>query len=125
MRKFLIPFLFFSLSAMGDVAVRRGVAIDGSTKSTALAAVFVHPTAYMNGPIVTEGVVADVCRWAGCWMTVVAPEATGPSMRVTFNGFTVPRSFRGRRARIVGRVKVIGNKPSFVAEGIEILGMAP
>ena len=119
MKTFLIAFLFFSLSAMGDGAVRRGVAIDGGTEITALSAVFTHPTAYMKASIVTEGVVADVCRWAGCWMTV-APEAGGPSMRVTFKGFSVPRSFRGRRARIVGRVKVIGNKPSFVAEGIEV-----
>lgn len=122
MKTFLTVVLLLSLSASG-VTVKRGVSIPAGASTTALSAVLAHPTAFMKEPIVTEGVIANVCRWAGCWMTV-APEEGGPSMRVTFKGFSVSRDFRGRRARIVGRVKVIGNKPSFVAEGVEVPGKA-
>ena len=119
MKTFLVAVLFFSMTAAADVVEKRGAAIAVDAKSVALSAILEHPTAFMNQPIVTQGVVSDVCRWAGCWMTV-APTAGSASMRVTFKGFSAARSFRGRTIRLSGRVKVIGNKPSFVAEGIEV-----
>ena len=109
--------LFLGISST-DVVRKRGAEIPVDARTTRLSAVFAHPTAFVNERLVTEGVVANVCRWAGCWMTV-GSDSGGPTMRVTFRGFRVSRDLRGRRVRLVGRVKVVDNKPSFVAEGIE------
>lgn len=121
MKTLLTLLLLFAATAFADAPLQRGAAIPADAITTSLSEVFANPAAFTKEPIVTEGVIADVCRWAGCWMALSA-EAGGPSMRVTFKGFSVSRTFRGRRARVHGRVKAVNNQPSFVADGIEVVG---
>ena len=53
----------------------------------------------------------------------VAPAAGGEGIRVTFkNGVTVPRGSKGRHARILGTIRVVEQKASFLASGVELAG---
>ena len=52
--------------------------------------------------VVVEGVIDEVCKVKGCWLTLKAEE--GASMRVTFKdyGFFVPKNISGRKVALKG-----------------------
>ena len=101
--------------------VQRGSPIPADSTVTPLAGILSNPQAYDGQMVVTEGTVRKVCMFAGCWMTVGEGD-TKPSMKVTFSkgAFTVPRSSHGSHARLMGKVKVVDEKATFVAKGVEL-----
>lgn len=121
LKRIVLIILLVAFTAFADDVIRRGSAIPSDLAKVPLATLLANPTEFTKGPIVTEGVVSSVCRLAGCWMQV-APEAGAPGIRVTFEdgAFAVPRGSRGRSVRMVGIVRVKGEKASFVASGVEI-----
>lgn len=108
-------------SAHTTQQIKRGAAIPSAAKAVPVGAVLAQPTVFANRTIVTEGVVRKVCPFAGCWMTVASPNGNG-SMRVVFKGgaFVVPKNSGGQRVRLLGSVKVAGQKVTFVASGVEL-----
>jgi hypothetical protein len=107
----------------GTGAVKRGAPIEAGTKNVTLTELLETPGAYGSDPVVVEGVVSKVCMFRGCWMDLSA-EAGQPGVRVTFEGFTVPRDSKRMRARLVGVARVRTEKGtsrvSFVASGAEL-----
>ena len=104
-------------------AIQRGAPIAADAKSVTVAQLLETPEAYQDDPVVVEGVISKVCRLRGCWMNL-SPEAGGAGVHVTFEGFSVPRDSKGRKARVAGvaRVKTEDGvaRISFVATGVQL-----
>jgi len=103
--------------------ITRGVPIAGEAKTVTIAQLRENPGAYAKDPVVVEGVVSKACWIRGCWMTLSSK--TGEShIHVTFRDFTVPRSSKGWKARVIGVAKArIENGKlyiGFVASGVEL-----
>ncbi len=56
--------------------------------------------------LTVKGVIEDVCKDKGCWLTMKLP--SGETMRVTFKdyGFFVPKNIKGKEVIIDGVAKI-------------------
>lgn len=81
-----------------------GVTLESATPVAALAAA---PEEWAGKTVRVEGEVREVCRLAGCWLSIVA-EAEGAPLRVKVEDgeIVLPLSARGRRAAAQGIVVV-------------------
>ena len=70
---------------------------------TPLAKLVSEPAKFANQTVCTEGVVAAVCKSAGCWMEI-ADETGQAHIKMAGHSFFVPREANGHRARIQGKV---------------------
>ena len=61
--------------------------------------------AYAGGPVKLTGVVREVCRNKGCWLSLQAEGR--PDVRVSFRdyGFFVPTDIDGRRVVLAGTLR--------------------
>jgi len=73
-----------------------------------LASVVAAPRDFDGKTVKVSGTVGAVCQKKGCWMTLAAPAADGPRVRVTFRdyGFFVPKDLSGRRVVAEGTFHV-------------------
>lgn len=117
----ILAMMFAAPHSFAGEVIRRGVAIPPNSRIVPLGNVLASPQGFTREDLVTEGTVLKVCRLAGCWMSL-APEGASKGLRVTFKGgaFVVPRSSRGSRARVIGRIRVAGDDVTFVASGVEL-----
>ncbi|MBI2212155.1 MAG: DUF4920 domain-containing protein [Acidobacteria bacterium] len=120
--------VLFVLACIGscssaDRVITKGMPIPAASKVIRLTEVIANPHELSGRTIVTEGVVKKVCRLKGCWM-VIAPIEGGEGIRVTFakGGFTVPRNSGGRRALVMGTLRLRREGTAFVASGVELTG---
>ena len=122
MKKLVCAIFFITSSVFGAEIVKRGEAIKPEMPRVALADVLARPRDFTTHAFVTEGVVQKVCWIMGCWMNV-APAAGKPGIHVTFKGgaFTVPRASGGQNVRLLGKARMTGKEPSFVASGVELV----
>ncbi len=115
--------LLVASSVFATEVIHRGAPIPSGGKMIPLASVISNPKAFTQQEFVTEGTVRKVCFFAGCWMSIAPDDSSSASaMRVTFKGgaFVVPRFSSGSHARLLGKVRVVDDKVTFVASGVDM-----
>jgi hypothetical protein len=117
-----VAILLVASPVFATEVIHRGAPIPSGGKMIPLASVISNPKAFMQEEFVTEGTVRKVCFLAGCWMSI-APDDSSSAMRVTFKGgaFVVPRFSSGSHARLLGKVRVVDGKVTFVASGVDMI----
>ncbi|HVS30778.1 MAG TPA: DUF4920 domain-containing protein [Thermoanaerobaculia bacterium] len=112
--------LMIPAASLAGEIIKRGMAIDPNTRVVPLEDVLQKPDAYMEAPVVVDGVITKACSNKGCWMQL-APEAGQDGVRVTFKdyGFFVPIDSKGVQARAEGvaSLKKLSKKDADHLEG--------
>lgn len=80
-----------------------GAAFDKAASEVALATVAKDPKAYAEKTFSTTGTVTAVCQHRGCWMEI-KDDSGAAHVKMAGHGFFVPRSAKGRKARVWGRL---------------------
>ncbi len=85
------------------VALGQGVTL---AEATPIAAILDAPEAFVGREVVVDGVVADVCQAAGCWLELRAAEG-GRTIKVKVEDGEIvfPKDSRGLGARAQGKVE--------------------
>ena len=117
-------FVVLSASALAQEVVTRGDVL-GDSPLVSLQDVMSDVDAYLDKKVTVEGSVNKVCQMKGCWMELVADNATS-GVRVTFKdyGFFVPTDSQGRAATLEGvfetNVFSKADADHLIAEGVEL-----
>lgn len=85
-------------------ALHLGAPIEGAAKEAPLAAVAAAPARYGDAPVITSGTIEAVCQHKGCWMEL-RDEGGEAHVKMAGHSFFVPRSAKGKRARVMGRIR--------------------
>ena len=121
-------FVVLSASALAQEVVTRGDVLGDSplvSLQDVMSDVDAYVDAYLDKKVTVEGSVNNVCQMKGCWMELVADNASS-GVRVTFKdyGFFVPTDSQGRAATLEGvfetNVFSKADADHLIAEGVEL-----
>lgn len=99
----------------GDTPHRQGREV-GSGRQIPVAEVLRSPEQYSGQEILLSGTIVEVCPTSGCWADL---EDERHRVRLEFASFTLQHSDKGRRVRLLGKLKERSDPPVISTYGIE------
>lgn len=88
---------------------RLGATFDAAATQASLGDVAKDAKSYAGKTFVTTGTITAVCQHRGCWMEI-KDDASEAHVKMAGHAFFVPRSAKGRKARVYGAL-VPSNAP--------------